>query len=89
VVAEDEKPKSPWNSYSLRSRTSMVVINKPDDWKIIQNYIDADRNSFSKIIKNRPSQDSVKTILNAFIERMKFKKCTINEGYIKALGMKP
>lgn len=89
VVVEDEKPQSPWNSYSFRSRTSMVVINKPNEWKRIQDYINSDRNSFNKIIKNRPSQDSVKTILNAFIEGVKFERCSINEGYIKALGMKP
>lgn len=44
---------------------------------------------FKQIREARPDQELVKKALEEFTENSKFKFCTKNEGYIKALGMNP
>ncbi|MBC7915569.1 MAG: cellulase family glycosylhydrolase [Pyrinomonadaceae bacterium] len=85
----NKKPDTPWGTFSLWDTTSMLSIVTPKDWKVIQDFTESSRGTFENIRKNRPSQDSVKTILNGLIDNLKYKNCTINKGYIKALGMKP
>jgi len=38
--------------------------------------------------KNRPAKEKVQKALNDYLERIKFANCRINQGYLKALGLK-
>jgi len=78
-----------WPYKKMGNATSMMNIKEPKDWKVILDYINSDRSTLKLIRENRPQQEVVKTALNELILNMKFKNCLVNEGYIKALGMKP
>ena len=67
----------------------MVKIKEPENWDMIIKYTELPRGNFKQIREARPDQELVKKALAQFIENCKFKSCTKNEGYIKALGMKP
>ncbi|HCO68591.1 MAG TPA: glycosyl hydrolase family 5, partial [Dysgonomonas sp.] len=67
----------------------MVTIPTPDNWSLIVEYTKADRSSFAKIREARPDQELVRKAMTNLLENMKFNNCIKNEGYIKALGMKP
>lgn len=74
---------------AIRSRTAMTIIEMPAQWKLVQDFADADRSTHEAIRKARPNQDAVKAVLNELLEKMKWRYCTVNEGYVRALGMKP
>jgi endoglucanase len=38
--------------------------------------------------KHRPPKEKVKKALSDYLERMKFANCRVNQGYLKALGLK-
>ena len=67
----------------------MVQIKEPENWELLMKFVDQPRTNFKQIRDARPDQELVKKALNEFIKNSKFKYCTKNEGYIKALGMNP
>ena len=67
----------------------MVTIPKPENWDLISEYTKQDRATFEKIRKVRPDQELVKKAMTDLLQNMKFKNCTKNEGYTRAMGMKP
>ena len=67
----------------------MVALKEPENWNVVVEYTKKDRSSFANIRENRPNQDTVRKALDELIENSKFACCSKNEGYIKALGMKP
>ncbi len=78
-----------WPYKKLNSNSCMVKIKEPDNWDLIIKYTEQPRKNFSQIRAARPDQEVVNKALKEFIENSKFKSCTKNEGYIKALGMNP
>ncbi|MDR3651674.1 MAG: cellulase family glycosylhydrolase [Paludibacter sp.] len=78
-----------WPYKKLSSTRGMVSIKVPEKWNLLTEYINKERNGFDKIRALRPSQSEVQKALDQFIENMKFKNCTPNANYIKALGMNP
>lgn len=71
------------------SQNSPLSIVAPEDWNLVSNFISADRSTYQLIRENRPDQQKARAALDAFIEAMKFKNCTINKGYIRAMGFNP
>ena len=78
-----------WPYKKMENTRCMVSVQKPKDWGLIVAFTEKDRSSFAKIRENRPSQDTIKAVLNELLENIRFSHCSINRGYIKALGMKP
>jgi hypothetical protein len=78
-----------WLYKKMGNTTSMLGIKDPKDWATILTFQSTDRQTFDAIRKNRPNPDLVKAAMSEFIENIKWKNCTIHEGYIRALGMKP
>ena len=39
--------------------------------------------------KNRPAKEKIDRALADYLERIKLKNCKVNEGYLKALGLRP
>jgi len=78
-----------WPYKKLDSKSCMVQIKEPENWELLMKFVDQPRTNFKQIRDARPDQELVKKALNEFIKNSKFKYCTKNEGYIKALGMNP
>jgi hypothetical protein len=78
-----------WPYKKIENTRCMTSIKVPENWNLIVEYTKKDRSSFQKIRENRPSHALVKEAMNELLENMKFDHCSINRGYIQALGMVP
>jgi hypothetical protein len=74
--------------YKRMDATSCVVsINPTPEWDAIVGFAEGPRMTFEDVRKNRPSKEKVRKALNDYLERIKFKNCRVNQGYLKALGL--
>ncbi|HAD02585.1 glycoside hydrolase family 5 protein [Macellibacteroides fermentans] len=78
-----------WPYKKLEKTSCMVHIKKPANWDLIVEYTQKPRNNFNEIRAARPDQELVKKAMLELLENIKFAHCIKNQGYIKALGMKP
>ena len=78
-----------WPYKKLEKTSCMVHIKKPTNWDLIVEYTQKPRNNFNEIRAARPDQELVKKAMLELLENIKFAHCIKNQGYIKALGMKP
>ena len=65
-----------------------MSIPKTPEWQTIVQYADKDRSTFEEIRKNRPPRDTVEKALRDYLENIKFKNCRVNDGYLRALGLR-
>jgi aryl-phospho-beta-D-glucosidase BglC (GH1 family) len=77
-----------WPYKKLDASSCAASINLPEDYKIIIAYANSDRSSYEKIRRTKPEPGKVKKALKDYLENCKFKNCTINKDYLKALGLK-
>lgn len=70
------------------STRGIASIKKPSDWDAIIAFADHPRTTFEEVRKHRPPKEKVDKALAAYLEQIKFRNCDINEGYLKALGLK-
>jgi endoglucanase len=74
--------------YKRMDATSCVVSITPTaEWDAIVGFAEGPRVTFEDVRKNRPSKEKVRKALNDYLERIKFKNCRVNQGYLKALGL--
>lgn len=76
-----------WPYKKMDSSRGIVSFPKTKEWDEIIKYGEGSRINFEEIRKNKPSREIVKKAMNDLLENIKFKNCTINSGYIKALGV--
>jgi len=62
--------------------------NPPEDWAAIVGFMEGPRTTFEEVRKHRPPKERVQKALNDYLERIKFGNCRINQGYLKALGLR-
>ncbi|HZI87277.1 MAG TPA: glycoside hydrolase family 5 protein [Pyrinomonadaceae bacterium] len=77
-----------WPYKKLNATSCVVSINAPAEWETIVAFADGPRSTFEEVRKNRPPKDKVQKALNDYLERMKFANARINNGYLKALGLR-
>ena len=77
-----------WPYKKLDSTRGIASIKKPSEWDAIIAFADHPRTTFEDVRKNRPPKEKVDKSLAAYLEQIKFKNCDINNGYLKALGLK-
>ena len=77
-----------WPYKKLDSTRCAASINTPVDWDAIVTFADSPRTTFEEVRKNRPAKEKVQKALNDYLERIKFANCRINQGYLKALGIR-
>lgn len=77
-----------WPYKKLDSERGVVSIKKPTDYDLIKKYADSFELSYEYIRENRPEKSKVGKILKEYLENCKIQNCILNEGYIKALGLK-
>lgn len=77
-----------WPYKKLEASSCIVSINSPEDWAAIVAFADGPRTTFEDVRKHRPPKEKVEKALSAYLERMKFANCRVNQGYLKALGLR-
>jgi endoglucanase len=77
-----------WPYKKLDATPCVVSINSPAEWDTIVGFAESPRRTFEEVRKNRPAKEKVKKALSDYLERIKFANCRINQGYLKALGLR-
>jgi aryl-phospho-beta-D-glucosidase BglC (GH1 family) len=77
-----------WPYKKLEATSCPVSINSPAEWNTIIGFAEGPRNTFEEVRKLRPPKEKVQKVLSDYLERIKFANCRINQGYLKALGLK-
>ncbi len=77
-----------WTYKRLNSTRTIASIKKPKDWDDIVNFSAAPRYGFDEIRKAMLPKAKSEAILKEYLENIKFENCTVNAGYLKALGLK-
>ena len=78
-----------WPYKKMGKPSCMVTISQPEGWDKIVEFTENSRSDYKEIREARPDQELAKKAMLRFIENCKFSNCSINSGYIEALGMKP
>jgi len=77
-----------WPYKKLDATSCLASINAPADWAMIVAFADGPRATFEEVRKHRPPKEKVEKALHDYLERIKLANCRINQGYLKALGLK-
>ncbi|HVF68632.1 MAG TPA: glycoside hydrolase family 5 protein [Pyrinomonadaceae bacterium] len=77
-----------WPYKKMESTSGVVSVGKPEGWDAIVAFADGPRATFEEVRKNRPPRDVVKKALDGYLENIRVENCKVNEGYLKALGLK-
>jgi endoglucanase len=78
-----------WPYKKMGKPSSMRNIAQPENWDKIIAFTESPRNGFDEIRKARPDQELVKKAMLQLIENCKFTNSKVNQGYVKAMGLKP
>lgn len=77
-----------WPYKKMESTRGVVQFPKTKEWEEIIKYAETPKNNFDEIRKAKPSNEIINKALSDLLENIKFKNCVVNEGYLKALGVK-
>jgi endoglucanase len=78
-----------WPYKKMGSQSCVVTISTPENWDSIAAFAEKPRLNYKEIRESRPDQELVRKAMLDLIENCRFSNCTKNEGYIRAMGMKP
>ncbi len=78
-----------WPFKKMNSPRGVMSIAQPENWDKVIAFTESSRNGFDEIHKARPDQELVKKAMLQLAENCKFSNCSVNEGYVKAMGLKP
>ena len=77
-----------WPYKKMDNTRGIVTFPVPADYDAVIRYADTLRNSFADIRKARPGDVmKIKAALYGFIHNSLFENCTVNTGYVRALGL--
>lgn len=76
-----------WPYKRMDATSCLVSINLPVEWDAIIGFAEGPRVTYEDVRKNRPPKEKVAKALNDYLDRITFKNCRINKGYLKALGL--
>lgn len=76
-----------WPYKKMDSNRGMVQFPKTREWDEIVKYAETSKNNFEEIRKAKPEKEIIRKAFSDLLENIKFKNCTVNEKYIKALGL--
>ena len=77
-----------WPYKKMDSASGVVSVRKPEGWDALVAFADGPRRTFEEVRRNRPPRDLVKKALDAYLENIRVENCEVNEGYLKALGLR-
>ena len=79
-----------WPYKKLEKSSAVVTVIPPADWAKIAEFAKLPRGTghAEERLKARPSQETINRVFAELLEAVRLQKCRVNEGYLKALGMK-
>jgi hypothetical protein len=78
-----------WPYKKMARGACMKIVPSPEHWNLIVEYTRKDRSSYAKIREARIDPELARKAMTELLENIKFVNSAKNEGYIRALGMKP
>ena len=78
-----------WPYKKMANSSGFVSFTPPRHWEKIVEYATLSPyiGGIEKKYPSRPTRDEIRECLADLLEQIRFKNCTINNGYIKALGL--
>lgn len=77
-----------WPYKKMDSSRGMVQFAKTKEWEEIIKYAETPKKNFEEIRKAKPKKEVIQKAFSDLLGNIKFKNCKVNEGYLKALGVK-
>ena len=77
-----------WTYKRLNATATVVSVNEPGNWSEIVKFAESPRTTFEEIRKARPPKEKIDAALKNYLEQIKLSNCRVNDGYLKALGLK-
>jgi hypothetical protein len=72
----------------MDSNRGMVQFPKTKEWEEIIKYAETPKKNFEEIRNAKPGKLIIQKAFSDLLENIKFKNCTVNTGYLNALGIK-
>ena len=66
----------------------MLQFPKTNEWEEIIKYAETPKKDFEEIRNSKPTKEIIQRAFSDLLENIKFKNCTVNTGYLNALGIK-
>jgi len=76
-----------WPYKKMDATSCMVSITRTAAFDSVIAYSNKPRSSFKEIRTERPGQEVINKAFAEYLENCRFENCTINEGYLHALGL--
>ncbi len=76
-----------WPYKKMDSPRSMVSITRTAEWDSIVAYANKPRTTYKEIREARPPKHVIEKAFADFLTNSQFSKCSLNEGYLRALGV--
>jgi aryl-phospho-beta-D-glucosidase BglC (GH1 family) len=77
-----------WPYKKMDATSCMVTFDRPEGYEAVVAYADGDRSSFEARRKARPDVVTVRRALAGFLKACRFDRNRVNDGYMKALGLR-
>lgn len=79
-----------WPYKKMAKPSAVVSIIPPSDWDKIVEFAKLPRGMahVQERLKSRPEQETINRAFTELLENIRLEKCRVNEGYLRALGMK-
>jgi endoglucanase len=79
-----------WPYKKMGKPSSVVSIVPPADWEKIVEFANLPRGTehAEERLKARPEQETIVRAFDELLESVRVQKCRVNEGYLRALGLK-
>src|SRR5467141_984837 len=80
-----------WPYKKMGKSSAVVSIIPPADWEEIVEFAKLPRGTghAEERLKARPEQETLTRAFAELLESVRLQKCRVNEGYLRALGMRP
>ena len=76
-----------WPYKKMDSPACIVSVRTPSNWDKVTAFAAAPRATIANVHSNRHDADAMSAALRDFLEQVKFQNCTVNKGYLEALGL--
>ena len=79
-----------WPYKKMEKSSAVVSVIPPADWGKIVEFAKLPRGTghAEERLKARPEQETINRVFTELLESVRLQKCRVNEGYLRALGMK-
>jgi endoglucanase len=76
-----------WTYKKMDATSCVVSVPSLLEWSAIAAFADHPRATFEEVRQQRPPQATVTQALSSYLENIKLQHCTLNPGFVKALGL--